>query len=230
MGGAEPAPRGRAISRAHRLHALTGHGRGRHSRIYQMVFSAASQRGVPDRRPGTQLRKEAFLIDDRANGGGNISRMVIQRLTRTMLGLTYARTLATPSPYPDSVFIGPKAVLLDENSGSDGDIFPWMFRTAKLGPLIGERSWGGVVGITSHGQLIDGGDVNVPEFAYATAEGQWAVEGHGVDPDIVVENDPKSVIEGHDPQLERGVAELLKALEKSNPKLPEHAPYPVKLK
>jgi len=177
-----------------------------------------------------QLRKEGFLIDDRANGGGNISRMVIERLTRTMLGLTYSRTIATPSIYPDSVFIGPKAVLLDENSGSDGDIFPWMFRTAGLGPLIGQRSWGGVVGITSHGQLIDGGDVNVPEFAYATAAGKWAVEGRGVDPDIVVENDPKSVMEGRDPQLERGVAELLKALDISNPKLPEHAPYPVKLK
>jgi tricorn protease len=177
-----------------------------------------------------QLRKEALLIDDRANGGGNISRMVIQRLSRTLLGLTYPRTIVTPGTYPDSVFIGPKVVLLDENSGSDGDIFPWMFRTAKLGPLIGERTWGGVVGITDHGQLIDGGAVNVPEFAYATAEGQWAVEGHGVDPDIVVENDPKSLLEGHDPQLERGVAELLKALEKSNPKLPEHAPYPVKLK
>ncbi len=177
-----------------------------------------------------QLRKDALLIDDRANGGGNISRMVIQRLNRTMLGVTYPRTIATPQPYPDSVFIGPKVVLLDANSGSDGDIFPWMFRNAKLGLLIGERSWGGVVGITNHGQLIDGGTVNVPEFAYATAEGKWAVEGHGVDPDIVVENDPQSVIEGHDPQLERGVAELLKSLEKSNPKLPEHAPYPVKLK
>ena len=177
-----------------------------------------------------QLRKEALLIDDRANGGGNISRMVIQRLTRKLLGVDFSRTIATAQPYPDSVFIGPKAVLLDGNSASDGDIFPWMFRAAKLGPLIGERSWGGVVGITSHGQLIDGGDVNVPEFGYSTAEGQWAIEGHGVDPDIVVENDPKSLIEGHDPQLERGVAELLKALDSSNPKLPEHAPYPVKLK
>jgi tricorn protease len=177
-----------------------------------------------------QLRKEALLIDDRANGGGNISRMVIQRLTRTLLGVDYSRTLATPQPYPDSVFIGPKAVLLDENSGSDGDIFPWMFRTAKLGLLIGTRSWGGVVGITNHGQLIDGGSVNVPEFAYATADGQWAIEGHGVDPDIVVENDPSSVLEGHDPQLERGVTELLKALEKSNPKLPDHTSYPIKLK
>ena len=177
-----------------------------------------------------QLRKEALLIDDRANGGGNISRMVMQRLTRKMLSVAYSRTIETPSVYPDSVFIGPKAVLLDGNSASDGDIFPWMFHTAKLGLLIGERSWGGVVGITSHGQLLDGGDVNVPEFAYATVEGQWAVEGHGVDPDIVVDNDPKSLIEGHDPQLERGVTELLKALAQNDPKLPEHAPYPVKLK
>jgi tricorn protease len=177
-----------------------------------------------------QLRKQALLIDDRANGGGNISRMVIERLTRTLLALTYPRNIATPLTYPNSVFIGPKAVLLDGNSASDGDIFPWMFRTAGLGPLIGERSWGGVVGITNHGPLMDGGTVFVPEFAYANAKGEWTVEGHGVDPDIVVENDPKSVIEGHDPQLERGVAELLRALDRSNPKLPEHAPYPVKLK
>ena len=177
-----------------------------------------------------QLRKDALLIDDRANGGGNISRMVISRLTRTLLALTYSRTVATPQPYPESVFIGPKVVLLDANSGSDGDIFPWMFRTAGLGPLIGERTWGGVVGITNHGPLMDGGSVNVPEFAYASAKGEWTVEGHGVDPDIVVENDPKSVIDGHDPQLERGVAELLKKLEQSTPTLPDHAPYPVKLK
>ena len=177
-----------------------------------------------------QLRKDALLIDDRSNGGGNISRMVIQRLTRQMLGIDYSRTQATGRVYPGSVFIGPKVVLLDENSGSDGDIFPWMFRTAGLGPLIGTRSWGGVVGITDHGQLIDGGHVNVPEFAYANAKGEFTVEGHGVDPDIVVENDAKSVIEGKDPQLERGVAELLKKLDQNTPKLPEHSPYPVKVK
>ncbi len=177
-----------------------------------------------------QLRKDALLIDDRANGGGNISRMVIGRLSRTLLGLDYPRTAETPGTYPDSVFIGPKAVLLDYNSASDGDIFPWMFRNAGLGPLIGVRSWGGVVGITNHGMLMDGGVVNVPEFASATAKGEWAIEGHGVDPDIVVENDPKSVIDGHDPQLERGVAELLKKLEQSTPTLPAHAPFPVKTK
>lgn len=175
-----------------------------------------------------QLNKEAFLIDDRNNGGGNISRMVVQRLNRELLALTYPRTVATPGTYPDGIFIGPKLVLLDANSGSDGDIFPWMFRTAGLGPLVGERSWGGVVGITDHGPLMDGGHVNVPEFAYANAKGEWAIEGHGVDPDVEVDNDPKSVLAGRDPQLERGVRELLKKLDQSASKLPQHAPYPVK--
>jgi tricorn protease len=128
------------------------------------------------------------------------------------------------------VFIGPKAVLLDQNSASDGDIFPWMFHTANLGLLIGERSWGGVVGITDHGQLIDGGRVNVPEFATANAKGEFVVEGHGVDPDIVVENDAKSVIEGKDPQLERGVAELLKKLKEKPVAWPKRPADPVKLK
>ena len=177
-----------------------------------------------------QLRKDALLIDDRGNGGGNISRMIIEHLSLKLLALTYRKMTTTPATYPDSVFIGPKAVLLDHNSASDGDIFPWMFRTAGLGPLIGERSWGGVVGITDHGKLIDGGTVNVPEAAYATAKGEWTVEGHGVDPDIVVHNDAKSLIEGRDPQLERGVAELMKALAQETPKLPDHQPYPVKVK
>jgi len=203
-----------------------------HGRIAYMHLPDMGEAGIREfiKWYYPQLRKEALLIDDRANGGGNISRMVIGRLTRKLMGLDYSRNIATPFTYPDSVFLGPKAVLLDGNSASDGDIFPWMFKTAGLGPLIGERSWGGVVGITDHGPLMDGGGVNVPEFAYAKSDGEWAVEGHGVDPDIVVDNDPKSVIEGHDPQLERGVAELLRALEKSNPKLPEHAPFPVKLK
>jgi tricorn protease len=203
-----------------------------HGRIAYMHLPDMGEAGIREfiKWYYPQIRKEALLIDDRANGGGNISRMVIERLTRTLLATTYPRTIATPGTYPSSVFIGPKAVLLDGNSASDGDIFPWMFQTAGLGPLIGERSWGGVVGITDHGPLMDGGTVNVPEFAYAKANGEWAVEGHGVDPDIVVENDPKSAIEGRDAQLERGVAELLRALEKSSPKLPEHAPYPVKLK
>jgi tricorn protease len=176
-----------------------------------------------------QLRKEALIIDDRANGGGNVSQMLIERLSRRVLGAQFSRTNEDPSLYPDA-FIGPMATLLDGNSASDGDIFPAMFRAAGLGPLIGKRSWGGVVGITDHGPLVDGGHVNVPEFGFTNPKGEWIIEGHGVDPDIEVENDPASLIQGKDPQLERGVAELMKKLQANPPKRPTRPPDPVKAK
>ncbi len=164
-----------------------------------------------------QIDAEALVVDVRANGGGNVSRMLIERLRRQVLALGYARTDSMASTYPDGVFRGPMVAILNENSASDGDIFPAMFREAKLGPLVGRRSWGGVVGITNRGTLLDGGVVNVPEFGFASAKGAWAIEGYGVDPDIDVENDPKSVIAGRDPQLERAVAEVMKALETRTP-------------
>jgi tricorn protease len=156
--------------------------------------------------------------------------MIIERLRRQVLGTEFARNSEYTGTYPQVVFAGPMACLINENSASDGDIFPWMFQRAKLGPVIGKRSWGGVTGITDHGPLIDGGTVNVPEFGHANAEGQWAVEGHGVDPDIVVENDATSILDGHDPQLERAVAEVLKALAAHPAKLPARPPAPVKTK
>jgi tricorn protease len=174
-----------------------------------------------------QLRKEALIVDVRANGGGNVSRMLIERLRRKVLALNYSRTSDEAATYPDAVFIGPMAALLDENSASDGDIFPAMFREAGLGPLIGKRSWGGVVGITNRGQLIDGGVVNVPEFGFTDKNGEWIIEGYGVDPDIEVENDPQSVIAGKDPQLERAITELMAKL-KQPVKLPPKPAPPVK--
>jgi len=177
-----------------------------------------------------QVRKEGLVIDDRNNGGGNVSQIILERLRRTLTGTEFSRNSDYTGTYPNVVFTGPMVCLLNENSASDGDIFPWMFREAKLGPLIGKRSWGGVVGITDHGPLIDGGTVNVPEFGNADAQGKWAVEGWGVEPDIVVENDPKSELEGRDPQLERGVAEVLKAMEAKKAALPARPPAPVKTK
>ena len=174
-----------------------------------------------------QLRKEALIIDVRANGGGNVSRMLIERLRRKVLALNYSRTNDDASTYPDGVFIGPMVTLLDENSASDGDIFPAMFREAGLGPLIGKRSWGGVVGITNRGQLIDGGTVNVPESGFASKTGEWIIEGYGVDPDIEVDNDPQSVIAGKDPQLERAIVEVMAKL-KTPVKLPPKPAPPVK--
>jgi tricorn protease len=175
-----------------------------------------------------QIRKEALIIDVRGNGGGNVSQMLIERLRRDLLGTGFGRNDQFTNTYPGTVFYGPKVCLINETSASDGDIFPYMFKQAGLGPLIGKRTWGGVVGITGHGPLLDGGQVFVPEFATASAAGLWVIEGHGVDPDIVVENEPAAVIGGKDPQLARGVAEITKEL-KANPKaLPKRPPDPVK--
>jgi tricorn protease len=118
--------------------------------------------------------------------------------------------------------------LLSEDSASDGDIFPHMFRQAGLGPLIGKRSWGGVTGITNRGTLIDGGTVFVPEFGTNAVDGSWVIEGHGVDPDIEVENDARAILEGRDPQLERGVEEVLKQMAANPQTLPQRPSDPVK--
>ena len=174
-----------------------------------------------------QLRKEALIVDVRANGGGNVSRMLIERLRRKVLALNYSRTNDDASTYPDGAFLGPMVALLDQNSASDGDIFPAMFREAGLGPLIGKRSWGGVVGITNRGQLIDGGTVNVPESGMASKNGEWIIEGYGVDPDIEVDNDAQSVINGKDPQLERAISEIMAKL-KGPVKLPAKPAPPIK--
>jgi tricorn protease len=177
-----------------------------------------------------QVRKEGAVIDVRANGGGNVSRMLIERLRRELLATNFSRTSDDTGTYPDAMIYGPKVCLLNETSASDGDIFPAMFRQAGLGPLIGKKSWGGVVGITNRGTLVDGGMVNVPEFGFASPDGKWVIEGEGVAPDIVVENDPKAVIEGRDPQLERGIDELMKRLQTSGRKLPSRPPDPIKTK
>jgi tricorn protease len=175
-----------------------------------------------------QIRKQALIVDVRGNGGGNISQTLIERLHRELLGTSFGRTSDYTGTYPAVVFYGPKVCLLNETSASDGDIFPYMFRQSGLGPLIGKRTWGGVVGITGRGPLLDGGTVFVPEFATASVDGKYVIEGHGVDPDIVVENDPASVISGRDPQLERGISEIMKALEANPKKLPSRPPDPVK--
>src|SRR5258706_5713581 len=174
-----------------------------------------------------QIRKEGLIVDVRANGGGNVARMLIERLRRKVLGLNYAGTDDEANTYPDSVFVGPMVALLDQNSASDGDIFPYMFRKAGLGPLIGKRSWGGVVGIGPRGPLIDGGQIFVPGSGLTDENGNWVIEGYAVDPDIERENDPKSQIEGRDPQLERGIAEVLARLQ-TPVRLPPQPAGPVK--
>jgi tricorn protease len=177
-----------------------------------------------------QATMNGLIVDDRSNGGGNISQWIIERLRREVLGVRHARTSEDPRTYPDVVMRGPMACLISESSASDGDIFPYMFRVAGLGPLIGKRTWGGVVGITNHGQLIDGGTVNVPQFATESVEGKYVMEGEGVSPDIEVDNDPASEIAGKDRQLDRAIQEVMKGLAKDPHELPGRPPDPVKTK
>ncbi|MEC8652659.1 MAG: S41 family peptidase [Planctomycetota bacterium] len=174
-----------------------------------------------------QRDKAGLVIDDRYNGGGNVSEMVINRLSRELMMLTFGRTSGY-DPYPSALFHGHMVCLLNETSASDGDIFPAMFRKAGLGKLIGKRSWGGIIGITNRGALMDGGTVNVPEFGNTDSKDAWTIEGYGVDPDIEVDNDVASVIRGEDPQLTRGVQVLLELLEADPRPLPTAPPPPVK--
>jgi tricorn protease len=175
-----------------------------------------------------QIRKEGLVVDVRSNGGGNVSQWIIERLDSKLLGTCFGSTSDDPGTYPETVFHGHMVCILNETSASDGDIFPYRFRQAGLGPLIGTRSWGGVVGISSRGPLLDGGRVYVPLSATNAPDGQWIIEGHGVDPDIHVQNDPKAVIRGHDPQLQRAIAEVLERIEKEPKRLPERPADPVK--
>lgn len=175
-----------------------------------------------------QYTKEGLIVDVRNNGGGFVSPLLLDRLRRELLSLDVGRTNDAPARYPQAAFYGHMACLLNERSGSDGDVFPAMFRQAGLGPLIGKRSWGGVVGISGGGPLIDGGQISVPQSGTASVDGEWIIEGYGVDPDIEVENDPKSILAGRDPQLERGVEEVMKKIREEPRKIPGRPADPVK--
>jgi len=175
-----------------------------------------------------QLRKEALIIDVRGNGGGNVSPMLIERLRREAAMIDIARN-TTPSFDPGSIISGPKVCLMDEFSASDGDIFPYRFRYYKLGKLIGKRSWGGVVGIRGTLPIVDGGFLNKPEFSrYDLAGKEWIMEGHGVDPDIVVDNDPAKEFAGIDEQLDKGIEVILQEMKAKPVTMPEPPPYPKK--
>jgi len=174
-----------------------------------------------------QLRKKALIIDIRSNGGGFVSPMIIERLRRELTMIETTR-YGTPEPDPDDMIVGPKVTLMDEFSASDGDIFPYRFKTLGLGKLIGKRTWGGVVGIRETLPLVDGGFLNRPEFAPYSKDGHWIIEGHGVDPDIVVDNDPAREFRGEDQQLDKAIEVILDELKTQEVNLPPVPPYPIR--
>jgi tricorn protease len=170
-----------------------------------------------------QLNKQALIVDDRWNGGGFIAPFALERLRRVLVTLDANRESAVNTE-PNEVLNGPKVALLNHWSASDGDIFPYLFRLYGLGKLVGTRSWGGVRGIRGNWRMMDGGYVTVPESALFTTDSKWAVENHGVDPDIEIENQPADLLAGHDVQLETAVDLMMKAIANRPASLPTPPP------
>jgi len=177
-----------------------------------------------------QLGKRALIIDDRGNGGGNVSPMIIERLARQMTMIETSRNTSS-QPGRLEMLWGPKCVLIDQYSASDGDLFPYQFKKMNIGKAIGLRTWGGVVGIRGSLPFIDGGQMMRPEFAPYDNEGKtWIIEGHGVDPDIMVDNDAAKEYAGEDQQLNAAIQEMKEELKSWPKELPPPPPFPDKSK
>ncbi len=168
-----------------------------------------------------QRHKAALIIDERWNGGGQMPTRFIELLNRPTV-CYWATRDGRPEPTPPDAHAGPKCMLINGLAGSGGDMFPYLFRQAGLGKLIGTRTWGGLIGIGGNPNLIDGTVVTAPNFAFYQTDGSWAVEGHGVDPDIEVIDDPARMTDGGDPQLDKAIEHMLDEIEQH-----PHVPVPV---
>jgi tricorn protease len=173
----------------------------------------------------SQLDKEGAVVDERFNGGGQAADYIIDYLKKPLNSYWAVRD-GDDWRQPFGTMPGPKAMIVNEYAGSGGDYMPWMFRRAGIGPLVGKRTWGGLVGIGGYPTLVDGGSVTAPHFAFYSPEGQWEIENHGVAPDIEVEMDPKAWRQGHDPQLEKAIEVVMAALKKNPPPKVKRPPYP----
>lgn len=175
-----------------------------------------------------QADREAIIVDERHNGGGSVADYYIDILRRPAVcywTMRYGADLKTPI----AGIHGPKAMLIDETAGSGGDLLPWMFKKFNLGPLVGKRTWGGLVGILGFPVLMDGGRVTAPNLAFWTEEG-FLIENEGVAPDYEVEQTPKDVIAGRDPQLEKAIQLILDELGKAAPAAPKRPPFPIRVR
>jgi tricorn protease len=174
-----------------------------------------------------QVNKQAVIVDERFNGGGSVADYYIDILQRPFIAnwaMRYGADLKTPF----ASIQGPKAMIIDETAGSGGDLLPWMFRKFKVGPLIGKRTWGGLVGVLGFPVLMDGGSISAPNLAIWTQEDGWVVENEGVAPDIEVEQMPADVIAGRDPQLEKAIEVVMTELKKNPPATQKRPEYPVR--
>ncbi|MGH7670362.1 MAG: S41 family peptidase, partial [Gemmatimonadaceae bacterium] len=179
-----------------------------------------------------QQNKKGAVIDERFNHGGSVADYMIDVMTRQLHGY-FSQRLGdhyNAVTVPAAAIWGPKVLIINEMSGSGGDAFPYMFREMKIGPLIGTKTWGGLVGWGGEPPFVDGGFISAPSTGFYNPDGQWDVENKGVPPDIEVEQTPAQQIAGHDPQLERAVAEALKLLRENPVHLKPVPPGPDRMK
>ncbi len=172
-----------------------------------------------------QWQKPGLVVDERFNSGGQIPDRFVELLGRRVLNYWGVRD-GMNWQWPPEAHAGAMAMLINGWSGSGGDLFPYYFRQAGLGPLVGRRTWGGLIGISGAPDLVDGGSVTVPTFGIYTREGEWVVEGHGVEPDIEVMDDPALLTAGKDPQLDRAIQEVEKQLQARPVKATPKPAYP----
>jgi tricorn protease len=174
-----------------------------------------------------QYAKDGLIIDERFNSGGQIPDRFVELLNRPLYNFWAVRD-GMDWQWPPVAHTGPKVMLINSWSGSGGDAFPYYFRAAGLGPLIGTRTWGGLIGVSGSPSLVDGGGLTAPTFSFYNLDGEWDVENQGVHPDFEVVDDPSLMLDGGDPQLDRAIAEVLRALDKNPPVRPERPKNPVR--
>ncbi len=199
-----------------RVHAAT------HGRVGYVHIPDMQPRGYAEFHRGylAEVDREGLIVDVRFNQGGNVSALILEKLARRRVGYDTSRWGQQPQPYPPESVLGPMVALTNENAGSDGDIFSHGFKLMKLGPLVGKRTWGGVVGIFPRHALVDGTVTTQPEFSFWFSDVGWGVENYGTDPDIEVDNTPQDCARGVDAQLECALAEIEKMLADNPPQLP----------
>jgi tricorn protease len=173
----------------------------------------------------SQVGKEAVILDERFNHGGQIADYIVDYLKRTPQMINASREGEDVVEPAEGIY-GPKVMIANQMSGSGGDALPWLFKKAKLGPLVGVRTWGGLVGIGGYPPLLDGGGVTAPRWGLYGTKGEWEVENVGIAPDIAVEQDPALTRAGQDPQLERAITVALDLLKTSPPPTFVRPPYP----
>ena len=205
-----------------RVHAATG------GRVGYVHIPDMGAHGYAEFHRGylAEVDREGLLVDVRFNGGGHVSQLILEKLARRRIGYDTTRWGQEPVPYPVESVAGPMVALTNEQAGSDGDIFSHGFKLLKLGPLLGKRTWGGVIGIEPRHALVDGTLTTQPEFSFWFEDVGWGVENYGTDPDIEIDNTPQDYTRGFDAQLERAIDEINKLLAAHPPRRPDFANRP----